>query len=537
MKLVYALVFLFSFICAQQKPLTKAEKTDYKETSTYLDVLDFIKQLQKQSADFRVINIGNTIEGKELPMLVFGKSVPKDLAGLKKDSRVIIYIQANIHAGEVEGKEAALMLARDLVQTDYKKYLNDVILLIVPNFNADGNEKFSEKSRPHQNGPKSVGIRYNSQNLDLNRDAIKLESPEIKAVMTNIFNKYDPHVFIDLHTTNGSYHAEPTAFTWANNTNGSHEIISYMRDKLCPAVSNILSGKYQTLNNFYGEFVNQRKPENGWISYAYEPRYIVNYYGLKNRLSILNENYVYADFKSRVYGVYNLLKSLIEYSAANKTEIKNLIKEADRKTVERGLNPKETDSLAISQQVVPTKVPVTIQAYELEAYKDQNGRERYKATDKVTPVTVPYLADYVPLKNVVFPYAYILSVKDPQVIENLRNHGIMLEQLTETISLEVETFKFDEIKPEARLNQGHYRNQIKGKYIKETKEFEKGTIVIRTAQPAANIVTYLLEPETEDSMLSWNFFDRYIVPQWGQGFYPYPVSKLVKKIEIKSKTF
>lgn len=532
------LLFIVSVNIAQEnkKLLTVAEISNYETTSSYADVMNFIKEIKKISPHIKLESIASSTERRDIPLLVIGNPVPKSAAQLKNDKRIKVYIQGNIHAGEVEGKEAALMFIRDLL-LKRKEILKDVILLVCPIFNADGNEPISVKNRTNQNGPKNgVGVRYNGQFLDLNRDAVKLETPEVSGLLANVLNKWDPAIFVDLHTTNGSYHEEPVTFVWQMNVNGDSNLISYMRDKMMPQVSSILSGKYNTLNCFYGEFINQRDYSKGFISYAYEPRYIVNYVGLRNRLAILNENYVYADFKTRVIGCYNLLWSITEYAAQNNTEIKNLLIAADKRTVDRGMNPAASDSFAVKQEVRPTKNPIGINVYEVESYKDQNGRERLRPTNVKKFVTVPYLADYFSTENVKFPFAYLITLKDPRVLAVLKNHGLKIEKLTAPAKLEVETFKITELKPETRSNQGHYLNQVKGEYIKETREFAEGVYVIRTAQPLANVASYLLEPLTEDSMLLWNFFDRAVVPQWGMGYLPYPVYRIMQKTELSTTT-
>lgn len=537
--LLIVLILSGNILYAQSKKtslLTIAESSNYESTSRYSDVIDFINSLKKGSKFIRTETLAVSTEGREIPLMIIGNPLPKSPVDLKNDKRIVVYIQGNIHAGEVEGKEAALMFVRDLL-ANRKELLKDVVLLICPIFNADGNELINTTNRAHQKGPKNgVGIRYNGQNLDLNRDAMKVETPEVKGLL-EAFNKWDPAVFVDLHTTNGSYRQEPVSFTWMVNPAGDISLIAYTRDKLMPEISNTLSNKYNTMNLYYGEFVDQRDPSKGWISYAYEPRYIVNYVGLRNRIGILNENYVYSEFKDRVIGTYNLLWSIIENVIANKDEIKIVLKNVDEKTIARGNNISEKDSLAITSKVVPTKVPITVNTYELETRKDANGRERLFPTDVKKVVTVPYLADYIPTKQVKLPYAYLLTVKDPKIINLLKTHGVKMERLSADTEIEVESYKIKELKPEPRLNQGHYNNIIKGEFVKEKKKFEKGTIVVRLSQPLANVAAYLLEPETDDGLLHWNFFDNYLVPQWGGGFLPYPVYKVMSKIEIKSDRF
>jgi len=304
---------------------------------------------------------------------------------------------------------------------------------------------------------------------------------------------------------------------------------------MMPDVSKTLLGKYDVENVFYGEFIDRMNLQKGWISYASEPRYLVNYIGVRNRLSILNENYVYADFKTRVNGSYKLLRSILEFAAAHPVEIKKMLNKADQQAIERGNRVAVTDSFAIKYDGYPTPEKITIKAFEADTIPGKRGYWRYKKSDRKVTVTVPYIADYFATESIKFPYAYILSIPIMEVIEKLKMHGIIIEQLTEEIETEVERFKIDKLSPSKRINQGHYTNSVKGDYITETKSFPKGTYIIRTAQPLGNLAAYLLEPQTDDGLLKWNFFDRYLTPQWGSGYYPYPVYRIMEKLDLKTK--
>jgi hypothetical protein len=520
----------------QAKFQTRAEKTDFKSTSDYKDVRDYIGMLIKSSHYIRTENIATSVEGRAVPLLIIGNPLPQSPKDLVNDKRIVIYIQANIHAGEVEGKEATLMYIRDLLSEKNPEILKNVILLVCPLFNPDGNEKISPLNRTYQNGPvNGVGVRYNGQFLDLNRDAMKAESPEVRGVLTNVFDKWDPAVFMDCHTTDGSFHVEPTTFCWMVNPNGDNSLIDYMRDKMMPEISNTLSGKYKIENCFYGEFFDMMDPGKGWVLDASEPRYMSNYYGIRNRLGILNENYVYADFKSRVMGCYYLIHSLMEYSSSHKSEIKNMLGDVDRKTIARGNDPAVTDSFAIEYNVRPIPGKIKIRTYEAEPGKEVNGYRNYIKTDRQKDVLVPYYIDYYPTKNVKFPYAYIITTHDPAILDLLKIQGIKSEELSANTTIDVQQFEISELKGASRLNQGHYTNAINGKFISGPVDFPAGSIVVRTAQPLGSLVAYLLEPQSNDGLIFWNYFDRYLVPQWGTGYNAVPVYKVMEKMELKTK--
>jgi hypothetical protein len=303
---------------------------------------------------------------------------------------------------------------------------------------------------------------------------------------------------------------------------------------MIPEMSRTLLDKYKVRNCYYGEFNNMMKPEEGWFYDASEPRYMINYYGLRNRLGILNENYVHADFKSRVMGCYYLISTLADYVSANKDEIKKMLKDVDHKTIQRGLTPSVKDSFAIEYGVRPLPEKVTIKTYEVEPVNDPNVYPPYRKTDRQVDVTIPYYIDYYPEKSVRFPFAYLMMINDGSVVNLLKIHGIKLEKLITESDLTVESFEISELTGASRLNQGHYTNSIKGEFTGKVIKFPAETIVIRTAQPLANLAAYLLEPQSNDGLLTWNFFDRYLVPQWGRGYYPYPVYRILAPVELKT---
>jgi hypothetical protein len=514
-------------------PRTTAELTDYKATSTYAEVMSFIRELQKLSPYIRVESLCTSAEGRDVPLLVVGKPLPRDPLALRYDKRLVVYFQANIHAGEVEGKEATLMLVRDILLDPKLPYLDKVVLLVAPIFNADGNDKMSPDNRRGQVGPEKAGVRHNGQNLDLNRDAMKLASPEMRGLVRNVLMRWDPVLTVDCHTTDGSQHEEPVTYSWPLCPNGDPSIIAYMRDKMMPAVDATLEKTYGVLSVPYGDPVDFRDMEKGWRTFGHHPRYMTNYIGLRNRLSILDENYSYADFKTRVHGNYFLLKSILDYCRAHADEMSRLVAEADRRTVERGAAPKESDTFGVDIDVRALPDKISVRGYEMEVIpREGSPYPQVKRTDKKRTYVMPYLADFFPKRTVRLPHAYLVTVFDDDVLAALKRHGLAVERLTEAAALEVEAFRIKEIKGAERLYQGHRMNTVTGEYAVERREFPAGTLLVRTGQPLGNLAAYLLEPESDDGLLVWNAFDRHIVAQWGRGAQTYPVYKLFSPVSL-----
>jgi hypothetical protein len=224
----------------------------------------------------------------------------------------------------------------------------------------------------------------------------------------------------------------------------------------------------------------------------------------------------------------------MDYTSLHKSEIQKMLKEVDEKTIARGENPAVTDSFAIDYKVHPAPDKVTIRTFEAELKGESNGWKNYTRTDRQKDVTVPYYIDYYPTKNVKFPFAYIITAHDPAVTNLLKLHGIKAEELSADTRIDVLRFEISDLKGAPRLNQGHYTNTISGKYVYGPVDFPAGTIVVRTAQPLGNLVAYLLEPQSNDGMVVWNYFDRCLVPQWGNGYNPVPVYKVMANVDLKT---
>ena len=508
-------------------PKTTAESSDYAATSTYADVMGFIREVQKLSPLVRLETISTTTEGRAVPLLVIGKPLPADPLALRAGKRIAVYIQANIHAGEVEGKEAALALVRDILLDPKLPYLDRIVLLVAPIFNADGNDKMNADNRRGQNGPEKAGVRANGQNLDLNRDAMKQESPEIQGLVRNVLLRWDPVLLVDCHTTDGSYHEEPVTYSWPLCPNGDAALIKYQRDKMLPAIAATLEKTYHTLSVPYGDPRDFRDMSKGWQTFGHQPRYVTNYMGLRNRLAILDENYNYADFKTRVLGCYAFLRSILDYCDVHAEELARLVAEADQRTIERGLAPKETDTFGLDIEVKELPEKVTVRAYEVEVTtREGSPFPEIKRTDRKKTYVLPYFADFAPKRTARLPYAYLIPVFDRRIADRLRGHGVAVEKLSEPVTLEVEAFRLKEVKGADRLYQGHRPNQVKGEAAVEKREFPAGTLLVRLAQPLGSLAAYLLEPESDDGLLLWNAFDKFIAREWGRGVETYPVYKL-----------
>ncbi|MGM0484865.1 MAG: M14 family zinc carboxypeptidase, partial [Candidatus Krumholzibacteriota bacterium] len=298
-------------------------------------------------------------------------------------------------------------------------------------------------------------------------------------------------------------------------------------------IAGILEKDYGTLSVPYGRFADPAEPEKGWRTYNENIRYLTNYVGLRNRFAILNENYVYADYRTRVYGCYNFLLAIARYTASHLEKMKSLAAEADRWAVERWRETSPRDSFVVEMEVQPLERKVLIRGYEMEVISRERGWPRVRKKQKEVDYRIPYLADFVPSKRAGFPYAYLMPYPDPDIIDVILSHGIVLERLTTPAELEVEVFRTSEINRADYLYQGHYLTSLKGDFERVKKNFPAGTLFITTAQPLGNLAAQLLEPQSGDGLVTWNFFDRYLVSQWRRDLLPYPVSRLPEPANLE----
>ncbi len=525
------IIFLFSCLLPAEEILTVAESSNYTKTSLYDDVMNFLYRMQKESGLVKILPLTTSSEGRMVPLVVLSKDKvgrPGDLATYGKPA---VLIMANIHAGEIEGKEASLMLIRDIALGRFAGLLDSQVLLFIPIFNADGNDKLGHNRRDL--GPELAGVRFNGQNLDLNRDYLKLESPEVCALV-DVFNTWDPVLTVDMHTTNGSYHQEPVTYSTQISPNSDKSLRDYMWQKLFPFVARTLETVYGYDNVPYGNFADREFPEKGWISDAMEARYGQNYVGLRNRFSILNENYSYTDFKTRVLASRAFVASILAYTAKNIGTMAEMTHRADRETASlfsRGEFALEFKLEKLFDVTVKSYefVKETIKPEDKAKYPPWIGDFIMKKTDKLKEYKLPYLSLAVPVRSLGLPAGYILPAIQAEALANLRRHGIRMERILEGIRTEAESFKIGGVELDKNIFQGHVLNKVKGNYEKGEMDIPAGSYYIGLDQPLARLIPELLEPEAADSLAAWGFFNRVIVQQWTNQPGPYPVLRLAQR--------
>ena len=498
---------------------TVAEASDYQATSHYADVIAFCERLARESPLVPLGELGKSQSGRKLPLVIIADppvATPEEAA---RSGKMVVFAMGNIHAGEVDGKEGLLALARDLALAPKKRpLLEEVIVVLAPIFNADGNEQFGHH-RPLEGGPKLVGVRENAQGLDLNRDFVKLETPEVRALV-RLFNQWDPVVFIDCHTTNGSFHRYTMTYDGGHCPAGDPRVYHYVLDELLPDAGVRLKKHTGFLSFFYGNFSPDRSL---WETVPPTPRYSTHYFGLRNRIGILSESYSYASYRDRVLASKMFVQSIFESVAANKDQVRKLLAESRTATIATGRAPAATDRVVLRQKAAPLGRPAEFLGFVEEK---RNGHQ--VKTDKFKTYPLVYMGDSEPTLSVRRPYAYLFPASLTRVAENLQRHGIEVEELGEEAKLDVETYRIDKITRVPAFEK-HQQRVLQATPQRASRSLKAGTILVRTAQPLGSLAAYILEPQTEDGLVTWNFLDDVIAE--GK---EYPIVRVPAAAAIKS---
>jgi dipeptidyl-peptidase-4 len=533
-------LFLISNAGAQQLSIpqelfSRAEKTDYAETSLSSDVEKFCVTIGKLSPYAYAESIGKTKEGRELMIVILANPKISSPGEAAASGKPVIYIQANIHAGEVEGKEASMQLMRELCFGPKTPLLENQILIFCPNFNPDGNDKLSTTSRPSQDGsPKMTGVRASGEGYDLNREGMKLEAMESKALMKNIIMKWDPCLFVDLHTDNGSWHGYTLNYAPAFLSAGMAETTSYVSDSIFPAVTKSVLERSGIPIFFHG-YMNMRQGEQTTYStYSHLPRYLVNYMGLRNRMAILSETFSHDSFEKRVLSNYLFLVSLLEYTSAHSGDLINVVKTADVNTVKLITDEGGRMKKGVAYEIAAAGKPIDLLIRETVEFKDQSGRLRRKPTGRlIWTDSVKHFNHFEPKISATVPFGYIFPASLKQVAEKLQEHGIEVKTIKKKTKIEAEQFLITKYTRAPKPSYGNHNTvTVEGTFINKTAFADAGSYYVDMRQPLAWLIFYMLEPQSDDGLLFWNYFDDYLVPKGAEkGNLPYPVLKLLKPLE------
>jgi len=500
-------------------PRTVPEQTGYTRTSSHAEVLAFLDSLG-EAGDARLFRtrFGVTPEGRELPLVVVADPPVRSPEEARASGKPRVLVMADIHAGEVEGKEACLELLRSIVwpgEEGPPYPLRKVVLLVAPIYNADGNDHLGPKHRPGQNGPFLVGVRTTSKGLDLNRDYLKLENQEARDLV-KLFGAWDPHVVVDLHTTNGSAHGYELTYAPPLNPSVDPRLLDRLENDWLPLLRRRMRERHGFETFDYGNFVDEegrfRDEEGrvpGWRTFDHRPRFGNNYEGLRNRLGILSEAYAYADFPTRIAATRAFVTEILRLAAERGPAIPEFCASLDRETAVAGARGDLVQATAaemvargpaepvLQRDVVPRTDPGTGVSYRVAA-----GPRR--------TIQLPCFVEFRATRTRNAPRAYLLPPEGAALARQARLHGLEVHELERPLTARVEVHRVERAEQASRPFQGHRLWKVDWKVSREERTFPAGSFEIPVGQALGRVVFQLLDPEADDGLVVWGFLDAWI---------------------------
>ena len=492
---------------AAKKLPTVAESSGYTQTSTSAQVTDFVSKVSADAAHVTHHSIGKTTEGKDIWCVTVSSS--KYEPGDDTAGKNVVLILGNIHSGECAGKEALLRMIRELAADAESKWLEKNILLFVPNYSADANDQMGTQNRPGQVGPESMGRRANPQRLDLNRDFVKLEAPETRALV-GLINTANPHLFIDCHTTNGSKHRYPLTYDIPHNPTTAEPIRSWMRKEMMPEVTRRLEEK-GTSTFYYGNFNSEHTK---WVSFGHQPRYSTEYVGMRGRLAILSEAYSYATYQQRIEATHAFVSTILDYMTENSENVAKLLNEVEQEFVRKA-------------SVDPNRIQISLSAAP-KAFEEKFTLKGFK-DDQPHDYECEFVSNYKSTSSTPLPWAWVIG-NEPRAVDRLLRHGIEVAKVTQAKGLKVDLDTVVNLQRAEREFQKHSTLRIETERKPVDTEIVAGSYLVKSAQPLGRLAAYLLEAESDDGLAYWNFFDEAI----GEGK-SYPVVRIPEPASLQTE--
>lgn len=487
---------------------TPGELTNFRAGPTmYDDLLEFVYELDAQSDLMQVRQITETLRGREVILCIMANPPVYQISDVIGSDKPIVLIVNNVHGGEVAGKEASLILMRDLVLGDLRPLLDDAIVLNIPSINPDGAEELR---------------RTNEQNFDMNRDYLKLESQEIQALLTQVIHEWQPDIHIDTHHGGSA----PYVITYQTimNPAGDSEIMRVANEMIVPQIREAL--RAEDYDGFWYSGPQTVNGVAGWAPTSVEPRKQHVYSGLANTIDFLFEtpsgSHRVVDngtrvvpipreerYQHQVRGEYIAQREVIEFAAENPELVRETIRGAKERATALGADDSDNDQIVLDyEQVVK---------FEADIWRDKEwgaDRDPYAPRDpnrvaEYELLRLPVFTKFEPTRTTTRPWGYVLPPQLATVVPLLLDHEIAVQELTEPVSLEVEVYYATAI-DNSEYFQGHYLNKVTATKRTETVEFPAGSFFVPSGQPKSNLISYIFEPETNDNLVTWGFLDTYI---------------------------
>jgi murein tripeptide amidase MpaA len=511
--MTYALLFFLFFLVitvaigATPEWRTRAELSNFQETSRYSEAIEHCKQLEKASPWIRYTTFGKSPEGRDLPLLIVSKDKIFTAEEAKKSDKVILLVINGIHAGEIAGKEASFMLLRDIAITKEKASLLDhAILLVVPIFSVDGHERFGPYNRVNQNGPKEMGWRTNSQNLNLNRDWLKAETPEMRGLL-QIYTSWLPDFVIDNHVTDGADFQYDVTYAPEDNVLFHRAVIDYTK-QLFPYLESFISKNGYKLGP-YIELADDKNPAAGIVSNPSAPRFSSGYGALQNRPTIVTETHMLKSFEVRIKSNYFLMEGVLRKFNEDPQAIRNAVRQADQDSIQLGKTYDPGAAFPLRLEIDHSKSdPFVFKGIE---YTNElsaiSGSTKITYGSKPIEITIPQFHYAQTVASTAPPLGYIIPPQYTELIERLKIHDIAFSTLKAPVEASFETYRFSDVSWNELPFEGHHELKFKTTKVAEKRTLVPGSVVVWLNQRSNKVILNLLEPDSPDSFVSWGYFD------------------------------
>ncbi len=499
---------------------TPAEMSDYRATPRYDETMAYLRRIAAAATrTIRLETFGRTGEGRDLVAVIASRDGVFDPEALRRAGRPVVLVQNGIHAGEIDGKDACLALLRDMAVTGEKAGLLDrAVVVVIPIYNADGHERFGPHNRINQNGPQEMGWRTQAGNLNLNRDYMKADAPETRAFL-RLWDRWLPDVFVDTHVTDGADYGYDTTYGIDMGPDVDPAQAEWRRKVLVPYLDESVAKSGHAVGPLLF-LKDDTDPTKGLAQWATLPRFSTAYMVLQNRTGILVETHMLKDYRTRVRGTYEILRSLLEVVNRDADALVTMDRGADAATVAAG---KRYDPDARFPLRVEPDGATTPFLYRGREYRrgpsDISGGERIEYLPGPRDMTVPRETSLRVTRAVAPPLAYIVPAPWTAVIDVLEAHGLVLRRTSAAWTGEVETYRCNGPRFSSRPFEGRQVLFAPGEGgasdaslgrcepVRERLTFPAGSAVVPLDQRAAKVAIHFLEPEAPDSAVAWGFFN------------------------------
>jgi hypothetical protein len=502
--IVNTLFWLNSF--SQNTNLTPYEQSGCKTTPRYAQTMEYCKKLKASSPYLKIESIGKSPQGRDIPLLIVDHNRNFTPSAVRKSGNVVLMIQACIHAGEPDGKDAGLMLLRDmLLNGKHKELLDHVTLLFIPIFNVDGHERFGPFNRINQNGPDEMGWRTTAQNLNLNRDYLKADAPEMQEWLANV-NQWNPDFFIDCHVTDGADYQYKLTYSLELGGNMEAGLTAWTRDYYEKNMLSLLEAD-NTPAFPYVEFRNWHDPRSGLYLSPAPPMLSQGYFAVRNRPGLLIETHMLKDYKTRVEATYKTILHTMELLNRDRTNFLQTIRQADLYTASAEFRKK--DFPVKFKTSYKDSVLINFKGVEYESVKsDLTGGEWFiYHREKSATFKIPFFTKAEPIVNVKLPEAYIIPVEWIDVIKRIHLHGLKSYTINKPTVFTVQGYRFKNINYRSASYEGRFSASFDLDTLTMTREYQPGSVIVPMNQSLARVAAYLLEPSADGSLAYWGFFN------------------------------